>query len=349
MEVRASPEARSPEPHMRVFVTGGSGLLGSHTARRLAEGGHEVVALCRRSSDVGVLKAPGCRIVTGDVLDSVDVLAEAMAGCSHVVHAAALVYSGGDENTVWAVNVEGTRNVMEAAAVAHVGHGVHVSSVAVHGIVRGAVEEEERIPDAPLSRRDSYGRSKREAERVVRAVEAETGLPITVIRPAGLYGEHDRLLSPRIGRMVRRGLAFTLGGGRNTIPIVYAGNAADAVARCLERAGEGGTYDLGLDHPTTQRMMVRGIAVGMGMAPVILPIPGTPIRGGARVLQRIGMSPLRRGRVPLERVVALALCENPYRSERIREELGWMPPHGPEEALRRTGRWLITGPLAGKE
>jgi nucleoside-diphosphate-sugar epimerase len=286
--------------------------------------------------------------VPGDVLDSVDILAEAMHGCSHLVHAAALVYSGGNAETVWAVNVEATRKVMEAAAAAGVVHAVHVSSVAVYGIVRGTVEEE-RVPDTPLNRRDTYGRSKREAERVARAVEAETGLPITVLRPAGLYGEHDRHLSPRIGRMVRRRLALTLGAGRNTIPTVYAGNAADAVVRCLVGAAGGGTYDIGLDHPLTQQMMVRGIAAGMGMSPVIIPIPATLIRGGAMALQRIGMSPLRRGRVPLERVVALALGENPYPSKRIREELGWRPPHGHGEALRRTGRWLMNGPLAGKE
>jgi len=114
---------------MRVFLTGGTGLLGSHAARKLLEGGHDVVALCRPTSDVGAL-AEGCRILGGDVLDPVDALAEAMTGCSHVVHAAALVYSGGDRDTVWSVNVEGSRRVMEAAASAGVEHAVHISSVA---------------------------------------------------------------------------------------------------------------------------------------------------------------------------------------------------------------------------
>jgi nucleoside-diphosphate-sugar epimerase len=332
---------------MRVFLTGGTGLLGSHTARRLASDGHEVVALCRPTSDVSAL-ADGCRVVAGDVLDPVDILAEAMSGCSHVVHAAALVYSGGRRETVWSVNVEGAKAVMEAAALAGVGHAVHVSSVAVYGIPCGPVSEDP-APDAPLNRRDSYGRSKREAERAVRDVENRTGLPVTVLRPAGLYGEHDRLLSMRIGRMARRGVAFTLGPGRNTIPTVYAGNVADAVVRCMARAKGRLTYDLGLDHPLTQRMMVQGIAAGMGASPVVLPIPSTLIRGGAYVLRRIGMSPLRPGRVPLERVAALSLGENPYSSVRIRGELGWTPPHRHEDALWRTGRWLTTGPLAGKE
>ena len=139
------------------------------------------------------------------------------------------------------------------------------------------------------------------------------------------------------------------GPGRNTIPTVYAGNAADAIVRCLEHAEGGGTYDIGLDHPLTQRMMVRGIAAGMGSMPVMVPIPAAVARGAAMVLQRIGMSPLRGGGVPVERFVALALGENPYPSKRIREELGWRPPYGHDEALRRTGQWLKNGPLAGKE
>jgi len=96
-------------------------------------------------------------------------------------------------------------------------------------------------------------------------------------------------------------------------------------------------------------MMIQGMADGMGRSPVIIPLPATAIRGGAYVLRRIGISPLRAGRVPLERVVALALGENPYPSARIREDLEWEPPHRHEEALRRTGSWLMSRPTARKE
>jgi len=325
---------------VRVFLTGGSGLLGSHTAQQLVEGGSRVVALCRPESDRRFLERLRCDIATGDVLDPVDRLVRAMEGCTHVVHAAALVYRGGTWEAVSSVNVEGARRVMSAAADAGVRHVVHVSSVAVYGTLRGPVHEG-RALDVPLEPRDTYARSKREAERVVRAQEGARNLPVTILRPAGIYGERDRLLAPRVARMIRTGVAFTLGAGRDTRPVVYAGNVADAVIRCL-RAGRGQvTYDLGMDHPLTQRMLVEGIAKGMGRSPVVVTVPAALLRGGAHLLRRIGISRLRPGGVPVERAVALALDGNPYRAERIRAELGWEPPHRHEDALWRTGRWLM--------
>jgi nucleoside-diphosphate-sugar epimerase len=266
---------------MRVFLTGGSGLLGSHVAERLVADGHEVVALVRPSAPLDFLRGLGCLLVEGELPSTADTLAEAMVGCSHLVHAAALVYSRLGQEAVELTNVTGTRRVLTAAVSAGVAHAVHVSSVAVYGRVEGPVHEGLAL-DGPLASDDSYGRSKRAAEGVARKVAAEGGLPLTILRPAGIYGERDRLLVPRVARMVRRIVAFTLGNGRNTIPTVYAGNVADAVVRSLLAGRHGVTYDVGLDRPLTQRMLLEGIAQGMGVRPTIVPLPERLVRGGAR-------------------------------------------------------------------
>ena len=88
---------------MRVFLTGGSGLLGSHAAHELRGAGYEVVALHRESSDTRFLQDLGCELVEGDVRDGVDALSDVMAGCTHVVHGVALVYSGDGWATIEAV------------------------------------------------------------------------------------------------------------------------------------------------------------------------------------------------------------------------------------------------------
>ncbi len=328
---------------MRVFLTGGTGLIGSHTAGLLVHEGHEVVALCRRGADTAFLESLGCALVAGDVTDDRAFLEPLVRGCSHMVHGAALVYSGGGWPAIRRVNVEGTRNVLEAAAGAAVTHVVHFSSVAVYGTVDGAVDERSPV-DTPIPASDLYARSKRESEGVARAVEAVSGMPVTVLRPSAVYGERDRLMTQRIARMLRGPVAFLLGHGGNTIPAVYAGNVAEAVLLALAAGRGGAIYDVGLDHPLTQRALLEGIAEGLGHRPAMIPVPAAALRAGADILQALGMKTPGAAHLPLGRAVRLALGENPYPSRAIREELGWRPSHRHEDALCRAGRWLKEHP-----
>jgi len=135
-----SDRAPSPTEPSRVFLTGGSGLLGSHIAERLLGEGHEVVALHRPGSDTSFLKEPGCTLSEGDLRDDSSELAGQIEGCRWAVHCAARVYSGKDWSAVQAMNVDGTRNTLEAAARAGVCHAVHVSSVAVYGQTSGPID-----------------------------------------------------------------------------------------------------------------------------------------------------------------------------------------------------------------
>ncbi|RMH23226.1 MAG: NAD-dependent epimerase/dehydratase family protein, partial [Gemmatimonadetes bacterium] len=130
---------------MRVFLTGGTGLIGSHLAERLRAAGHAVVCLHRPGSDTTVPAALGCELVEGDARDAPELQAERMAGCEAVVHAAALVYGSTSWDEARAANVDATERVLAAAALAGAERAVHVSSVAVYGETRGAVDE-----DTPL-------------------------------------------------------------------------------------------------------------------------------------------------------------------------------------------------------
>lgn len=324
---------------MKVFITGGTGLLGSHLADVLRGKGHEVVALVRAAADAGHLADLGCAVVEGDIRDEPDRLAPLMAGCTHVVHGAAMVYAGGEWPRVRAVNVDGTRNVLRAAQVSGARHAVHISSVAVYGPADGPISESTPI-DAPIPRSDLYARSKREAEEVARGIEAKRGLPVTVVRPSAVYGERDRLLLPAVAGILRLPLVPLFGPGDNTLPVVYAGNVADAIHLCLEAERGGETFDVGFDHPLTQRELFALLAVGLGRNARFVPIPAALVRTGADILSRLGVGTPGAPHLPLERVARLALGENPYPSRRIRSELGWEPRHRHDDALPRTGRWF---------
>jgi 2-alkyl-3-oxoalkanoate reductase len=306
---------------MRVFLTGATGLIGSHTAEELTRAGHEVVALCRANADTRFLDRLPCTVVRGDVRSGADALVPLVEGCQRLVHTAAQVYVGGSWPRVREVNVDGTRNILTAARLAGVEHVVHLSTVAVYGPVQGPIDEREPI-DAPLPPTDLYARSKREAEEVVRGIEDRRGLPVTVLRPSAVYGERDRLT--------------------NTLPVVYAGNVAVAVRLAVEKAVGGETYNVAMDHPLTQRELFEGLAAGMGRSPRFVVIPPGIVRSGGDILGRFGVSAPGAKHLPLQRVVDLALAPNPFRSERIRSDLGWEAPHAHPEELERTGRWLVS-------
>lgn len=324
---------------MRVYLTGGTGLIGSHLAAELRARGHGVVALHRRGADTGYLAQLGCHLVEGDVRAEADILAEGMVGCTHVVHGAALVYAGGQWPKVRAVNVDGTRNVLTAAVKAGVGHGVHISSVAVYGSVDGAVDESTPT-DSDLAPGDLYARSKREAEDVARGIERKRGLPMTIVRPSAVYGERDRLMTPTLAKILRSPVVPLFGGGENTLPVVYAGNVAGALRLTLEASRGEETFDIALDRPLTQRSLFGTLAEGMGRTPRFVSIPAGLVRSGARALARLGVDTPGAQHLPIDRVARLALGENPYASSRIRRELGWEPAHAHEDALVRTGREL---------
>lgn len=324
---------------MRIFLTGGSGLLGSHLAARLRALDHSVVALQRSGSDVAYLHELGCSIVEGDVRDPAEDLAPLIEGCTHVVHGAALVYAGGSWPKVRAVNVDGTRNVLRAAASVGVEHAVHVSSVAVYGEAPGPVDETTPI-DSPLPPDDLYARSKREAEEVARGIEDKRGLRVTIVRPSAVYGERDRLMVPAIADIVRLPLTPLFGEGDNTLPVVYAGNVASAIHLALSSGAGGAVYDVGLDHPLTQRALFELLAEGLGARTRFVRLPAGFVRRAADLLGRLGVGTPGASHLPLERVARLALGENPYPSRRIRAELGWAPEARHEDALPRTGAWF---------
>lgn len=327
---------------MRVYVTGATGLLGSHLAEHLRDRGYGVVALCRREADVRFLRGLGCTIVEGDVRDPSDTLAPGMAGCTHIVHGAGLVYAGGAWPKVRAVNVEGTRNVLTAAARAGLKGAVHLSSVAVYGSVEGPIDESFTL--AVDETADLYARSKREGEEVAREVEAEHGLPVTVLRPSAVYGERDRLMAPAIADILRLPVTPLFGPGDNTLPVVYAGNVAVAIGLAID-AGRGlETFDVGLDRPLTQRELFEHLARGMGKRPHFVHLPSVLVWNGARALAWVGIGTPGAKHLRLDRVARLALGENPHPSRRIRSELGWDPPHEHRDALARTGAWLTEGP-----
>ena len=324
---------------MVVFLTGGSGLLGSHVAERLRGRGVGVRALCRAGADTRFLNGLGCEVVAGDLLDPLDHQARRMEGCQAVVHAAGDVYGGGTLERVRGPNVDGTRRILKGAAMAGIANAVHLSTVAVYGDVDGLATEERtltsRIPPGNV-----YALTKREAEKVAEELHGKDGLGITILRPSAIFGERDRRLVPRLVRVLKMRLVVLLGSGRNRFAAVYAGNVAEAVDKALGGSGAGNAFNVSEDVSVTVRSLFEGLGKELGIQPLFVSVPGGWVQYAANLGDRLGIGIPGVSGLSLARAARLTLGDNPYPAERARKILGWTPPYSLDEALTRTGTWI---------
>lgn len=184
---------------MRVLVTGATGMIGCHTTAALVAAGHEVRLLVRNPARISRALAPlgieDPEYVVGDVADAKSVT-QALEGCDAVIHSAAfLSFDSKDEAEMQETNVEGARNVLGTAAMLGLDPIVHVSSIAALFPPDGrqmTVYDDVKVP------RDQYGRTKAQAERYARELQA-TGAPVTITYPGSTFGPHD----PTVNEAVR--------------------------------------------------------------------------------------------------------------------------------------------------
>lgn len=316
------------------LVTGATGLLGSHVVDRLLGSGWEVRALVRSPARAAWLESRGAVLVPGDLVDPASIRTAA-SGCDGVIHAAARVSASGTEAEFHAGNVAGTANVLRAAERAGA-RMVHVSSTAVYGTSRyrdRPTVETDPLPRLP--RWDRYGRSKQDAERAVLEAGDDGRARTVVVRPTVMYGPGDRQLAPRVGPLLARGIFPLVGGGDTTLTIVHAGSVADACARALENEEvEGRIYNIARDFDVTVRDFVRLAGEGLGRS---VPAPAVPTWVGRVAFAGLGVALHALGRRDLAAHVRgtfhMLTRDNPFSSERAREELGWCPSVPPEVGI----------------
>jgi dihydroflavonol-4-reductase len=314
------------------LVTGASGFLGWHVARVLIERGHRVRALCRASSKIRELDVER---FTGDLRDP-ESLTRAAAGCELVFHVAAdyRLWSRHPEE-LYQSNVDGTRNLLDAAAHAGVERIVYTSTVGCIGMPQNSLGDE----DTPVSITDMaghYKRSKWLAEQIA-LEKARAGLPVVIVNPTAPVGDHDWKPTPT-GKIILDFLRDKLPAFVDTgLNLVDARDTAMGHLLAAEHGRTGERYILGSENLTLQQILERLALIANKPAPAtkvpyaLAYAAGVITTAWANITGREPMAPLEGVRMARKKMFVT--------HAKAARDLGFSPAPA-EAALRRAVDWF---------
>jgi NADH dehydrogenase len=251
---------------MKVFITGGSGFVGSHIAEELMDRGHELVALVRRAGSL-----PGAGEIVGDVTRPETFPPDKLRGCEAAIHLAGIIREFPQKGiTFRQVHVEGTRNVVEACRRAGIPKILHMSALG-EGYRSGSL----------------FQRTRAHAEDLVRS----SGLDWTIFKPSTILGRGGEFTEMMLN-MIRLGVAPLPGGGHFLQAPVAVNTIAAAYANALEREETvGKTYEIGGD-TVSYRTLISKLADQLGYRPLYVNLPIELLRLMALALDTFAFFPV---------------------------------------------------------
>jgi dihydroflavonol-4-reductase len=329
----------------RVLVTGATGFIGSAVTRQLRAREVEVVTLVEPGVDAANLDGLDVKQVVGDLRRPADVQ-QAVSGCRAVFHVAALYrFWARDPSAFYAINVDGTRNVIGAALDAGVERLVYTSTVGTLGLehVTGSATaaDERSFPDV-RHLYGSYKRSKYVAEHEVLRAIAE-GLPASIVLPTFPLGPGDRAPTPT-GKLVLDFLNGRMPAYVDTVlNVAHVDDVAQGQVRALEAGRNGRSYILGGENLTLQELLGQLGAI-TGLPAPRVKVPRSLSLAVAAVSETVEGRLLRRHpSVPLE-AARMSTSQMAFDVTRARTELGYAPRPA-AQALEASARWFAASGL----
>ncbi|HVO15965.1 MAG TPA: hopanoid-associated sugar epimerase [Alphaproteobacteria bacterium] len=323
---------------MTALVTGATGFVGSAVARKLLEAGETVRVLARPGSDRRNIVDLKVEVIEGDLRDRAS-LERALRGCSALFHVAAdyrLWVPRPDE--IYQANVEGSRNIVLAAAEAGVGRIVYTSSVAVLGLIPGGTPADEATPVTVADMIGHYKRSKFLAEEEIRRLVREEGLPVVIVNPSTPIGPRDVKPTPT-GRMIVDAAAGRMPAYVDTgLNVVHVDDVALGHLLAFERGAIGERYILGGENMALRDIFAAVAALTGRRAPRIR-LPHDLIMPVAAVAE--GWARVSGGGEPrvTRDSIRMARKKMFFSIEKARRDLGFAPRPA-SEALREAVAWF---------
>ncbi|MFZ5816047.1 MAG: NAD-dependent epimerase/dehydratase family protein [Bacillota bacterium] len=333
-----------------ILVTGATGFIGEQLVRTLLQKEERLRLLVRSPERAAALFGPGgdgLEIARGDLTDPASIQ-RALDGVERVYHLASRISFQAPLARMRAVNVEGTRNLMEACRQAGVRRVLHMSSIAAGGpAVRGPDgryrPRTEADPPAPLA--DAYGQTKWEQEQLVLTYPAQ-GVEAVLVRPSSVFGPGDPAGVNTLLWMIKRGrLPFYLGSAQGPVNLVFIRDLIHGTIAAMERGRSGEIYNLVGPNLTQEQLFGLLAQVSGGRAPFwTMPTPALLGLAGLVTLS----SRLALGRRSLVHPHDVRNWTAPWMisDEKARRELGFTQTDL-AAALRETLAWLSQHRSAG--
>jgi nucleoside-diphosphate-sugar epimerase len=321
-----------------VLVTGASGFLGGRLVQMLAEHGQPVRVLARGTSDLTHLSQFKVQIVRGDLGDMA-ALTEAMRGVRVVYHCAACSTDWAAPATYLTANVAGTQNVLDAAVRAgSVERFLHVSTTDVYGYPQVTCDESAPMRDVGLP----YNRTKIQGEEAVWRTHRERGLPMTVVRPATIYGPRGKDFVVEIASLLRQGMMMVIDGGRARGGFSYVDNVATAMmAAAASPLAVGRAYNLCDETGVTWREYTDALADALGyrQAWFSLPFSAAMALGSAMELPYRLLKITKRPLLTRHAVYLLGRSQE-FPAAQAREDFGFAPRVSFAEGIAQSAAWF---------
>lgn len=322
------PADESPKRYM---ITGGAGFLGINLVRYLLARGHQVTTLDLAPFDYSDCRSR-IREVRGDIRKMDDVR-KATEGAQIVIHTAAALplYSPED---IRSTDLDGSRNVMQAAHEAGCERALHISSTAVYG-----------IPDHhPLLENDRlhgvgpYGQAKVDAEAVCLDFRKKHNMCIPIIRPKSFVGPERLGVFALFYDWAKDGKNFPMiGSGNNRYQLLDVEDLCDAIYLCctLDRDRANDIFNIGAKEYTTMREDYQAVLDRAGKGRKIVGFPAAPMIWTLRFLEMLKLSPLYKW------VYETASKDSFVSIEKAEKVLGYAPKFSNKDALVRNYEWYL--------
>jgi nucleoside-diphosphate-sugar epimerase len=318
------------------LVTGANGFTASYVCKQLINKGYQVRGLVRKNADMSLIDGDPIDFVYGDLATDND-FSPIMEGVDVVYHiAAAYRTENVSRKYFWDVNVEGTRKLLEAAKKANVKRFVHSSTVGVQGDIKNPPATEE----APYNPGDYYQESKVDGEKLVLEFYRKEKLPISVVRPVGIYGPGDtRFL--KLFKRINSGKFRMIGNGN----VLYHMTFVKDLARGFILAGEkneaiGKVFTIGGEGYLTLSELVSKIALILNKPIPKFKVPVWPV-WFAGLLCEIACKPFGISPPIYRRRVDFFIKDRAFDISRAKSTLGYSPKVSIDEGLKITADWYL--------
>lgn len=311
----------------KVLITGGSGFLGVHLARKLLRQNYEVTLF-----DIAPLDAKDLtqkvKYIKGDIRNK-KAVANAIKNHQYVVHAAAALPILREKKIIFDINIRGTNSVLEGSLKNKVKRLVFISSTAVYGVPRHLPEKETN----PLDPIGYYGESKVAAEELCLEY-AKNGLSVNILRPKSFLGPERLGVFELWFEAIYNGKGvFILGNGNNRYQLLAVSDVVDAIIKALETKTEGEIFNIGAKEFRTWNKDLGSVIKYAKSKSKIVKLPTLPSQIILSILEKFNLSPIAAWHyktMPVDSYISILKAES---------LLKWKPKKSNEELLIESYDW----------